>query len=892
VSLPVLTSEEYGLIATNAAAVPPAPTLALATAGVNADTVNITWASYVMHGGAPVPGVYTESALSPPTTMPTNAYRTVISPPAPTPPAQAFGYNVYASSTRSAAQLQNPSPIPLGTNFTIQNDPYYGQGRGLPTTGLLHLTEIATQGGIIPGPDFYGGSAGGTNVAINGTPVGNGIGPTVAYLQAFAPAPANALVVTAVIRWTGSWLVAIQRLCGTGATPCQDVTMVTSVPSLSIQAGSTVLDSAFAAGDNAVNVPAADIPILVAQFWVAQQHSVAPCFCPSDNTVDRLGVSNFHLEISYYATNANQVFPAAPPPQPPPAFLPYMIIPEGASQSINELEGQSSIGTMEVDAIDVRGELKRVMADPHALGTAVMFEVGFEQECLGDFVTLHTMQLTDIGWTPEGLIKFSAADVQRALFDQLWLYGGPYQFWQSSLPYDEGDQIIDFNGNIQEVALAGTSGFYQPTWESSSEALTYDGSIFNHWQANVNYLAGATIRDSAGNVQTSQGGISGAGEPIWLEGLGANTRDGVKGSYFYWTNSGPQLTWRNRGQLQPGGPCFADNADYISSNNPRWIQGNPIDIALVAYQNEIGLGQTSATWQLYDPLTGAGLINPNAAVDVPALLALKQSQFSGDRFEFKLTSAATAKDWVENEILKPLGIYHIVRPNGQLGFKTMKSPQSKTALAALTRDNIIGIPEIARWPVLNYVTARFDAQDPNIKAASNSSQYNAQYTFIDTTSAEQFGQYFKQQIEALGLRLAWGGYTRAWLIAQRIFARHGSAPPEYTMTCFLSTLQIEIGDLITLTHPLVPDLANPAGALGITNILCEITDKQPHYSSATVEYKAVDTRFLSYTQPFLIARIGVVPVWTSASPAQKSTYFFVSNSSGKMSDGTAGATIF
>ena len=606
----------------------------------------------------------------------------------------------------------------------------------------------------------------------------------------------------------------------------------------------------------------------------------------TDTVTPQLNIYDVYFTFTFAAIN--------------PLLLPYMLIPQGQGQSINELDGQSSVAHLEVDSIDLRGELKRLAADVGAIGSRATFSLGFAGECLEDFVTLHTTQLTEVDWTADGLVRMVLADPQRALFDKIWQYGGPYQLWQPNTAYSVGQQIIDLNGNVQQCVLSGTSGAQQPIWQTKAGEFTFEGSVLNPWRSGIVFATGAEIRDPQGYVQQANNPnnhTSGAYPPTWNEVTGGTTTDGVGTNTFTWTNEGPQLTWRNLGQLQPPGPCFNPNADYISSNNPRWIQGNPIDIALVAYQNEIGIGQANpndpSSWQRYDPISGTGLINPNPGLDVGTLLSLKSTQFSGDRFEFKLTSAQTAKEWVEEQILKPLGLYHIVRPSGMLSFKSMKSPITTAGATEINQDHMIGIPEIERWPVLNYVTVRFDSQDPNVgQSQTAASMYSSEYTFIDEDSADQYTQYFQQQVEAQGLRLAWGGYLRAWLIAQRIFSRHSFATPEYHFTVQLRDVVYELGDLILLSHPLVLDLVS--GTLGIQRVLCEITDRQPNYANGTIEYKAADTRFLNYTTPYSIAGVSEnIPAWTSASAEQKTKYMFICSASTlKYSDGTPGNTIF
>src|SRR5207248_2406970 len=45
---------------------------------------------------------------------------------------------------------------------------------------------------------------------------------------------------------------------------------------------------------------------------------------------------------------------------------------------------------------------------------------------------------------------------------------------------------------------------------------------------------------------------------------------------------------------EPNGVAYAANAFPISETNPRWLQGNPLDLLLVALQNELGVGQDPA----------------------------------------------------------------------------------------------------------------------------------------------------------------------------------------------------------------------------------------------------------------------------------------------------------
>lgn len=49
--------------------------------------------------------------------------------------------------------------------------------------------------------------------------------------------------------------------------------------------------------------------------------------------------------------------------------------------------------------------------------------------------------------------------------------------WQASHAYSLGSQILDSNGNVQQVSAAGTSGSAAPSWSKILGASTTDGAV-------------------------------------------------------------------------------------------------------------------------------------------------------------------------------------------------------------------------------------------------------------------------------------------------------------------------------------------------------------------------------------------------------------------------------
>jgi hypothetical protein len=488
-------------------------------------------------------------------------------------------------------------------------------------------------------------------------------------------------------------------------------------------------------------------------------------------------------------------------------IIPYLRIPQGASQRANELEGQSSLGSMTVTCIDPNGTLKGLAAQDVLIGRMVQLKQGFPGMALGDFTALQTMQITQVGQDTEGRITIQCADVQRFIQGmQIWLRGGP----------------------------------------------------------------------------------------LW------------------WTPGGPKAQ-------QPVGASWLENGYAVSDQNPRYVAGNPIDIILAVLQNELGVGQDPALltsnyvmqslapvyqsqqdyeplpppegWAIYKPGEDSTLINPNPYIDVPGLLAFREGEFSGVWFDFVITRPIDGKQFIEEQILKPLGLYWIVRANGRLALKTMKPPVEQTPVFSFSAKNVIGIPQTQRQNIINLVTFQMDVQQGGVTTAARS--YGYQVSYQQQTSLKTYRQVFEQQIQSTGLRVARGGMMLSRLLADRTFRRHAFEPPVYKFTAQLATLPVELGDYVWLSHPKVLDLKT--GKLGLSNVVCEVLDKQPNYAQATVDFSLLDTRFINISPPCQIAAAAAnLPPWDEATPQEQAQYMYISSAAmgGENSDGTAGNTIF
>ena len=491
--------------------------------------------------------------------------------------------------------------------------------------------------------------------------------------------------------------------------------------------------------------------------------------------------------------------------------LDAMIIPGGQSQTPDELNGTSSIGTITMEANDPSGVLKSLAAQDALIGQICPFRQTFPGASTSDLVQLHLLQVTAVNETSEARISLTLDDPQRFISgQQIWTAGGPLS---------------------------------------------------------------------------------------WSPGFTA---------------------------LQPVGEAWLYNGFPASNANPRFVQGNPIDVLLATLQNELGVGQDPAlfdsnyvltrlapiynTQQSYEPLpypalwvvfepgngqgsTDSTLINPNPYINVPQFLNLRNTLFSGDWLEFVITRPVDGKQWIEDQILKPLGIYFIVNSLGQLELKTMKATPFAQPVFAFNTSNIIGIPQTDRNRLMNTVLVKTDVDNSSLTTAARA--YGLQFPYVQQTSVLEYRQAVLQQLEATGLRVNRGGRLRGFKYADYGFRRHAFKPPVYRFKAQLRCLQVELGDVVSLTHALVLDFET--GKLGLVNATCEVIDRKPDYSSGTVHFSLLDLRFCNAFTAYQIAPLAdSIPAWGSATAQEKAQYMFISELAlgGENPDGTPGNTIF
>src|SRR5262249_27065038 len=155
---------------------------------------------------------------------------------------------------------------------------------------------------------------------------------------------------------------------------------------------------------------------------------------------------------------------------------------------------------------------------------------------------------------------------------------------------------------------------------------------------------------------------------------------------------------------------------------------------------------------------------------------------------------------------------------------------------AFDEDNMTVLPKVDRLPVINEVICRLDY---------DGSDYGTDLRFVQADSLGTFGRTTQWVIESKGLRSELGGQWFCQWAASRIFRRmagreaglRGGAPV-VGIEAFFLTLPVWVGDYVTVSHPLMPDLLT--GAIGVTDRVYEVIERSPDYKGGRMMYRLLD----------------------------------------------------
>jgi hypothetical protein len=275
-----------------------------------------------------------------------------------------------------------------------------------------------------------------------------------------------------------------------------------------------------------------------------------------------------------------------------------------------------------------------------------------------------------------------------------------------------------------------------------------------------------------------------------------------------------------------------ENNDLISAENPWCLAGTPGEIFQAIVLFALGLAPSQVDLATLQDLDSA----------------VENLFCAGRPFLFQIAEAFEAKQWLSTEIFKPCLIYPVVTNAGQLSLRAGRPPAAgPSAVFGFTQDNLVVLPELDRLPIVNEAIYQWDYDE---------SEYQTECDFLQATSIELFDRGNQYNVQSKGLRTGLGGHWFAEYTTQRLFSRFsgiagapsgpgagapglGGGAPQVSVEAMLMSLPIWVGDYITVSHPLMPNVLT--GALGVTDRLYEVIDRQPDYARGRMKFKLLDT---------------------------------------------------
>lgn len=265
------------------------------------------------------------------------------------------------------------------------------------------------------------------------------------------------------------------------------------------------------------------------------------------------------------------------------------------------------------------------------------------------------------------------------------------------------------------------------------------------------------------------------------------------------------------------------------------LSGNPLNI-LLSVLTSTGAGTNGA----YDYLAAVNSLGIDQAhIDVSGIEGVRDDWFPGNShyMSFSMSKRIKAKDFIEKEILKTLNLYPVIDGQGRFSIKPFKPPLPASDSQSVDKDTIIGMPQ---WD--NNLTALVNEVECHYDWNTTTEVYDTIDFYADATSITNRGPGKKPIVlKSKGLTTAKGGFDVMATRASRIFERFAVPPVKISFNTFFSKWLVEAGDIISFTHPNMPDVE--AGTRGLTAKRMEVTSRSVDWKRGRVKIDLLDTGF-------------------------------------------------
>ncbi|HJR01833.1 MAG TPA: hypothetical protein VKA83_09390 [Methylomirabilota bacterium] len=514
---------------------------------------------------------------------------------------------------------------------------------------------------------------------------------------------------------------------------------------------------------------------------------------------------------------------------------PWLFNPSGNTQVIEAELGRSSIGTMVFRLLDKGGEVLKYLSNPeltlngaHGSGDATIIA----NQSTEGYPAVGTIEITTAGviervrYTGKTFFTFTGctrgvdgtsaaahSNGDGVRNGEELRAGNRIQLYCGYAPLAEADYMSFVKMEIVKVSMLADRVTFEITCQDVQRTLRR--SLFIGATQDIPVVLAGNPVDiglacliSAGTFSTRTGTVSTTPGDATVTGAGTSfTTELSVGDAVYLAS----------GEIVRVG-SITDNTHFEAAQNCI-LSGSGL-----AFQRG-----GASRWDILPAVSGLAV--PSALVDVTAIEAVRDANFTTSQYQFSITSPFDGKTFIEEQIWRTLNCYPVVTQDGKLSAKRYKVAVSSPTVT-LNADEIIAASWLrADEQVINVIKFNYDY---NIAGAAGI--YGTRRTYEKGTVSDptmSIGKYGRKPpivISSLGIRSALGGSTIADERALEIIRRYAEPQSVIQVDVLYRNHKIEPGDQILFTDARMPN--RRTGLRGFTAEVFEILDMTPQFGAS------------------------------------------------------------
>jgi len=264
------------------------------------------------------------------------------------------------------------------------------------------------------------------------------------------------------------------------------------------------------------------------------------------------------------------------------------------------------------------------------------------------------------------------------------------------------------------------------------------------------------------------------------------------------------------------------------------IQANPIEILISLLVSTGGGGS-------YDTLIDGAAID-ESLIDVTQMEDVRDQLVSGIEFNLALSNIESLQQFIENEILYPLGLRLRTNSNSKIGLAVLNRTYFDVDTKDFTHDNITKNPSfsVVDSKIVNKVKVNWAWDDAT-------ADFLKVYEQEDAGSIASFGEQILE-ISMKGPRESLGGLDIVTDVADQFIKRFSVPRPEISLSMQMDASTALIGDKVNFESALVVDI--DTGLLGLEKDL-ELVSRAINVQTGDVTTKLAFTWYSGVRQCFI-----------------------------------------